>query len=153
MKEYIEFYTVNQKVNQLWELHFQTLEVKTFQQKALEKVLEQIIKVLDERNIQKEDIKGAMWASLLDGMQRAFGLMILFDNKLEFIGAIPNDGRLKTWQWSFQGIEIQKQEDMKLGITKSISLTDHEKTYKWEGLKGFVPSVFVLSLEKYWYKS
>ncbi|WP_044201475.1 hypothetical protein [Flammeovirga sp. OC4] len=135
-----------------WKTHFTALEVKINNNATLEKVLDQIINILIQRSLNTDDVKAGMWASLLEDNQRAFGVLLLFENRLEYIGAVPGEGKLKNWEWDFKHSHIEKMEDAKLGIVREMQLQHNGKKFSWNGMKGFVPSTFIATLEKYWFK-
>lgn len=143
---------MSNSVKDLWSRHFQSLEVKTNDNSTLQKVLDQIIILLDNGKIKAEEVKGATWASIAEDNKRSFGMMILFENKLEFIGAVQGQGTLQIWEWPFNILNIEKVEDLKLGITREIHLIYNNKKIICNGMKGFVPSLFILTLEKFWFK-
>ncbi|KXX70062.1 hypothetical protein [Flammeovirga sp. SJP92] len=138
-------------VHHKWKDHFSALEVKVNNNATLEKVLDQIIDILIQRAINIDTVKAGMWASLLEENSRAFGVLLLFENKLEYIGAIPGEGKLKNWEWDFKLSHIEKVEDAKLGIVREMQLQYQGKKFSWNGMKGFVPSTFISTLEKYWF--
>ncbi|NME71358.1 hypothetical protein [Flammeovirga aprica] len=137
---------------QNWRKHFDALEVKVNGNATLEKVLDQIIEVLMQRGLGIEDLKAGIWASLLEDNSRAFGVLLLFETRMEYIGAIPGEGKLKNWEWEFKHSHIEKVEDSKLGIVRELQLQFNGKKFSLNGMKGFVSSTFIATLEKYWFK-
>ncbi|NLR91040.1 hypothetical protein [Flammeovirga agarivorans] len=134
-----------------WKERFNELEIKTYDKKALVDLLEQVDLYLSNQQISDKNIVAGTWASLML-KPPFFGLMLLTDNSLYFVGVDQKTKKLESFEWMFSETEkIEKLEDSKLGITKAIDIFFDGKQIRWAGMKGFIPSSFILKLEKVWH--
>ncbi|MBB3698581.1 hypothetical protein KMW28_15505 [Flammeovirga yaeyamensis] len=137
--------------NKHWLDHFDRLEMKTLEKKALKVMRNQSILLMEKMSLQPRDILGGMWASMhLD--TPLFGALFLLEDKVIFVGGHPSNLQLQTLEWPWGQIEkFQKLEDPKLGIVKILEMYVSDKKIRFGGMKGFVPSSFILILEKIWF--